>query len=349
MLDLKRQPWIKNKSFDLIWIISPSFLSIFLGILVSLSNLPLDYTPQWAWVMLILMIDVAHVHSTLFKTYFDSNSFKNHKITYILVPILGYLFFVFIYQIGTNVLYWRLLAYLAVFHFIRQQYGFVRLYNRDEAQSKHFILFDEIIIYSVTFIPIIHWHFDSPRNFSWFVQNDFYFIANQSICKILKLLYLLLIISFLLKEIYVSIKFQVNLPRILIISGSILTWYFGIIYFNNDLIFTLFNVVGHGIPYMALVWNDVNKKKKTVSGVSTILFSKYGVVFFLTSLIALAYFEEGLWDGMLWKENESIFQLFYFLPDTFTETSLSFLIPLLALPQITHYILDGFIWKRDFK
>ena len=36
----------------------------------------------------------------------------------------------------------------------------------------------------------------------------------------------------------------------------------------------------------------------------------------------------------------------------FNQTALSFLVPLLALPQITHYILDGFIWKirhDDFK
>ena len=28
-----------------------------------------------------------------------------------------------------------------------------------------------------------------------------------------------------------------------------------------------------------------------------------------------------------------------------SENLLSILVPLLALPQITHYILDGFIWK----
>ena len=27
------------------------------------------------------------------------------------------------------------------------------------------------------------------------------------------------------------------------------------------------------------------------------------------------------------------------------DKALAFIVPLLALPQVTHYILDGFIWK----
>jgi hypothetical protein len=43
-----------------------------------------------------------------------------------------------------------------------------------------------------------------------------------------------------------------NIPKNLIIIGTLSSWFFGIVYFNNDLVFTLLNVVSHGIPYMAL-------------------------------------------------------------------------------------------------
>jgi hypothetical protein len=45
-----------------------------------------------------------------------------------------------------------------------------------------------------------------------------------------------------------------NVPRNLLLAGTLVSWYVGIVLFNGDLIFTLLNVVSHGIPYLALVW-----------------------------------------------------------------------------------------------
>ena len=58
-----------------------------------------------------------------------------------------------------------------------------------------------------------------------------------------------------------------------------------------------------------------------------------------------AFIEEGLWDFTLWKEHKTIFGTTRVLDVNLSDQLLSFVVPLLALPQITHYILDGFIWK----
>jgi hypothetical protein len=63
------------------------------------------------------------------------------------------------------------------------------------------------------------------------------------------------------------------------------------------------------------------------------------------SLVVFAYLEEGLWDGLIWREHASIFGAFTLLPKIQNCQVLSLLVPLLALPQSTHYVLDGFIWK----
>jgi hypothetical protein len=47
---------------------------------------------------------------------------------YSLVPLLGFAIGVALYSEG-ELVFWRALAYLAVFHFIRQQYGWVALYR----------------------------------------------------------------------------------------------------------------------------------------------------------------------------------------------------------------------------
>jgi len=64
------------------------------------------------------------------------------------------------------------------------------------------------------------------------------------------------------------------------------------------------------------------------------------------AIVVFAYLEEGLWDGLVWREHASIFGIFSVLPTVSRRELLAVLIPLLSLPQATHYVLDGFIWKR---
>jgi hypothetical protein len=138
-----------------------------------------------------------------------------------------------------------------------------------------------------------------------------------------------------------------------LILGTALSWFFGIVYFNGDLAFTTLNVISHGIPYMALIW-FFEKKKHTIrqpvtSKLLKVSFGKYGIVLFIFILFVLAYFEEGFWDGLVWKEHSGLFSPFAFLPQIEEKKLLSLLVPLLALPQATHYVLDGFIWRRQNK
>src|SRR3990172_5614686 len=114
------------------WLFSPAVdLAAFLGsAVVSLSLLWLgaargglgDGAPDWTWISVVLLVDVAHVYATAFRVYFDASEFARRRWLYVLTPLLGYLFGVALYSEGEAV-FWRVLAYLAVFHFVRQQYG----------------------------------------------------------------------------------------------------------------------------------------------------------------------------------------------------------------------------------
>ena len=66
---------------------------------------------------------------------------------------------------------------------------------------------------------------------------------------------------------------------------------------------------------------------------------------FVLTLVALAFIEEGLWDGLVWREHSDFFALFQGLPAIHQHALLAALVPLLTVPQATHYVLDGFIWK----
>jgi hypothetical protein len=65
---MTKQPWITNAKTDLLFIIAPTFVALALAFVFAQSYFFHETTPLWAWVVFVLLIDVAHVHSMLFKT-----------------------------------------------------------------------------------------------------------------------------------------------------------------------------------------------------------------------------------------------------------------------------------------
>src|SRR6267142_6235008 len=112
-----------------------------------------DRAPEWTWVPAVLLIDVAHVWSTGFRVYFDTDELKRRPWLYSLVPVLGLAIGVALYSEG-ELVFWRALAYLAVFHFIRQQYGLVALY-RARARERDAMgkWIDMVAVYAATLYP----------------------------------------------------------------------------------------------------------------------------------------------------------------------------------------------------
>jgi hypothetical protein len=341
-------PWLKSRSFDLCLILLPSVFSVVL--VFALAHILKDQNgvSLWAWLIFILCIDVAHVYSTLFRTYFNSDEFRENQVLLTLIPVGVWLAGVALYSINP-LIFWRLLAYVAVFHFIRQQYGFLRLYTRIDNQSRLERNLDALMIYVSTLYPILYWHGHQPRNFHWFIDGDFVVGLPPEVATVCGWFYLLLIIYYLINEgLRVRAGIPLNVPKNLVVGGTALSWYAGIVHFNGDLAFTITNVVSHGIPYMALVWMYGERFNGQNRIPYRIFFSRYSLPLFLGLLILFAYVEEGFWAGLVWREHLEVFAAFSFLPQITTTDTLSWLVPLLTLPQATHYILDGFIWKvRD--
>jgi len=344
-----KQPWINSSWSDSIFILSPPFVALLVVALFpaefkNSSAMPLAY-----WVVLIVMIDVAHVYSTLYRTYFNPLEFKKQQPVLVAIPIFCYIAGVILYAFD-GLIFWRVLAYLAVYHFIRQQYGFMRIYSRNQNEGKFAKQIDTAVIYIATIYPLVYWHFTSKRNFNWFVDGDFVIFHSTGILSVSLVVYILIITAYITKEIVQYIKTRkLNLPKTLIILGTLLSWYFGIVYYNGDIAFTTLNVVSHGIPYMALIWvyerKRFDKTQSVTSRIIRVTFSRYGITVFIGLIIFFAYMEEGLWDGLVWKEHAAFFKPFAALPAITTTWLLTLLVPLLSLPQSTHYVLDGFIWK----
>ncbi|MBI1789044.1 MAG: hypothetical protein HYR60_16050 [Acidobacteria bacterium] len=349
----RRQPWLFSPASDLIFILLPAFLvAAIVEIFPVYFAQRRDVTP-WTWLLLAVGIDVAHVYATLYRTYFDPETRRRRLSLLMVIPVICWVGGVMLYSSGALV-FWRALAYVAVFHFVRQQYGFLRLYARREAFPGWRRRLDAAAIYSATLYPLVYWH-THPRSFHWFLQGDFVHLPLPFLAGVAGWLYVAILLAYCGCEIRDSIRSRVvNLPKNLVLLGTALSWCSGIVRHDGDLTFTATNVVAHGIPYMALVWFYQRRQASTAAGDAerrylSRWFVPRAIPAFVGLLLFLAYVEEGFWDALVWRDHTQFYQ-WLGLPQLGDPALLAIVVPLLAVPQATHYVLDGFIWRvRDLR
>lgn len=347
MTALSTQPWLASAWFDGAFILAPPFAAVLAALCFTYAGMGSEVAP-WMWITLVVGIDVAHVYGTLFRTYLDPAEIGRRPALYALTPLCVWLAGAVLF-LQNPLLFWRGLAYLAVFHFVRQQYGFTRIYSRREMHPGERFL-DAAAVYLAAVYPLVYWHTHLPRDFHWFVDGDFVALPSR-LEPGLRAAYVAVLLAYVGKEIVLWWRYgRVNIPKNLLIAGTALSWYVGIVLLNGDVAFTLTNIVAHGIPYLALIWfyqhrSEASAQRQQYRWSSHLFSSAARIPAFVAVLFVFAYFEEGLWDALVWREHAAIFGPFRVLAPLGEQIGLAALVPLLAVPQATHYVLDAFIWR----
>lgn len=335
--------WIVSPSFDGLWFIGPPALSAVA--VATLSGLQGPALGLWGWALTIVAVDVAHVWSTLYRTYLDPEEFRRRRALLVNVPLACLAAGALLHRAGPE-WFWRALAYLAVFHFVRQQFGFVMLYRRAAGEREGLFL-DKAAVYASMLYPLAVWHATLPRAFDWFMPGDFVGLPPW-LAPVARWAYAGVLAAWSAKELRAWARgTPANLGKLGIVLGTAAAWYVGIVRYDSDVAFTVTNVLAHGIPYFALVWAHGRRRFAAASGwLASAHRPGLGLLLFLLPLLALAFSEEALWDWFIWNEHRSLFGgAGYAL--ALPEPLLHLLVPLLALPQATHYVLDAWIWRFD--
>jgi hypothetical protein len=317
------------------WLFSaPVDLAVFGGsaavslLLLALAPLvaPAGVAPEWTWITAVLLVDVAHVWSTAFVVYLDPVERRRRPLLYAAVPAAAYLAGVALHMAG-EMIFWRVLAYLAVFHFVRQQVGWVALY-RARGRETAGGLVDTATIYLATLYPLLVWH-TGPRAFAWFREGDFAIGLPPVVAQVATYIYVAVLAAYVARALP---QRPVPWGKHLVVATTAACWYLGIVATDSDYGFTVTNVFIHGVPYLALVYVYVRRTGTAV---------RLTPMAFVATLWALAYVEELVWDRGVWHERSYLFGGGWAL-DGWSDL----LVPLLAVPQVTHYVLDGFLWRR---
>lgn len=335
-------PWLFGKRVDLSVFLGSALLSLVLLAIGAKLGILHEDSPEWIWVPAVLLIDVAHVWSTLFRTYFDSDEVRRRPLLYLGSPVGLYMVGLALYA-ADPMWFWRGAAYFAVFHFVRQQYGWVAMYQRRAGEvSVIDRRLDTLAIYAATLYPLLYWHAHLPQSYWWFVPGDFAARLPIWVAQVAAPIYWAILGSYLLRACYRWRYLGMRNPgKDIVVATTALCWYLGIVYFNSDYAFTVTNVIIHGVPYFALVYL-LGRRRVDAGHLGGIQFLLRGPLLFVLALVLLAYGEELLWDRLIWHERSWLFGANW----SWARALESLLVPLLALPQLTHYWLDGFIWRR---
>ena len=337
--NVEQNRWLFSRNIDLTVFLGSSILSLLLLAIGWQLGILNEDSPDWTWISAVLLIDVAHVWSTSFRVYFDKEELKQRFWLYLLVPVFGYAVGVALYSEG-ELVFWKAWAIVAVFHFVRQQYGWVALYRRKLNETSDWTWWiDVAAIYLATVYPLAYWMTSLPRNFDWFVPNDF-FLLPSFVETVLFPVYVLALTAYFAKSVYLfKTAGFLNIGKDIVVATTAICWYAGIVFFNSDYAFTVTNVIIHGVPYFALIYFYAKARREYTGTFYRSLSSNWFV--FLATLWAIAYVEELFWNRGVWHEKQWLFG-----GDWDWQNLKMYFVPLLAVPQLTHYVLDGFIWRR---
>jgi hypothetical protein len=361
--------WLFSKKIDLWVLFAPVWCVwvIAFSLPVGIVEMPL---PLWMWVLIVLCIDVSHVWSTIYRTYWDKDEWTRHRKLLIFAPLVCLGGALAVANTSLTV-YWHMMEYMALFHFIKQQYGFFALYSAKlgahRPKRKKFLQDKQIIYFSMLY-PVLYWHLNSDTFFGWFSDGDFFYLGvifdwlgvrgqTDILYTGASVIYWGVMAAWLLEEVWTHRREHLTLPKgkILWLLTTGINWYLGIVYFASELVFSMTNMVAHGIPYLVLIFFYVERKKRLLpDGIQSVpsvfntrkLALNISVMFGVVLLISAV--EEYFWDMFINRNKGEVFENILAYPTQPLDDMgvlTACVIAVLSLPQLTHYVLDGFIWK----
>lgn len=333
--------FLRSPAFDLGWFVAPGLLAAALALALALLAPDEAGDESLAlWVVAVLLVDVAHVWASLYRTYLDPLARRCHRRRLIAAPLLC-AWLGLLLHLESPLLFWGALAYVAIFHFIKQHLGFALLYVRAAGESRLDRRLTELALWTGTLAPVLYWHAALPRRFAWFMQGDLLAGLPAWLGPLVLALELPVWLVFLARRLHLWRRGRPAPMVPLLVLTPALCWHLGIVVFDDDRVFTLTNVVLHGVPYMALVWLAGGRERvasalRTAALVPTLL-AFYGL------LAGLAFAEELAWDRLVWHDHPQLFGAS--APLDVHPLLAAAITALLAVPQATHYLLDRWIWR----
>jgi len=306
--------------------------------------------PLWAYLFCFIAFDVAHVWATAYVTYLDGERFKQRRALYLWPIPVSFVGAFALHEVAPW-LFWSALSYFAIYHFAKQQYGFIAIYKAKAQERSLFdYRLDKLTLWTGAFGPVLLWHATPLSQFDWFDGGERFLIRLPEEAELLIAAAMAITGTvWVVRQVqaYVLDR-RFNVGKTLWMVGAWVSWWIGVRMTENILVSAAFLNFFHGAPFLMLTWHRVRTRWRDaprtgrvpmVARLSRSWLPFYGALF------AIAFVEEVLWDGFVWRTYLPLW--FGMSKQAATGVALSAWVALLSLPQIVHYFLDAFIWKLD--
>jgi len=336
MLNIKNG-WIFSKKWDIGVFFLPLLPFLLYGAFSIFSGVDAMYFARINLVIdffIMIFLDYPHAMSTWYRPLVaDQKELSKRKFLYLGVPILA---FVSIYSTLGDYGYYvmKIILYWNIFHLVRQQWGWISISDRQAGLFNKFDIFmDKLFLYTMTFGSVIWWHTQKlDHGYGFISLNDVEQLLPEYLGQYV--LYFIGVVTFgyLLHFVKKIINKEIiNLNKYAIIFVTFFAWFGGIVILRGDV---LFIDLTHSIPYLYLIYHYCKKvvaknqeEKESTFFQKEIFIKKYGSIIFMTFLVFLAMISYNNTEMYHNKIIEAIF---------------------LAI-AVSHYIVDGFIWKSTKK
>lgn len=323
--------WIVSGPVDL------AMLGVPLALTLAVLALPRPAgVPLWAFLLLVVAFDVAHVWATLYLGYLDGAALRRRPLLFLLpIPLLAAASYRL--HLHSAELFWTLVAYVAIHHFAAQQWGFVALYRlRHGERDPWDRALDKWTLWVGALGPVALWH--TTARFDWFGHGERFLLQlDPGLRPDILAVMAGVALVYLARQAQHARAGRFNLGKNLWMLAAWSSWSAGLALAEHPLASLACINLLHGIPFLILVWFRVRARGRPAAGVqgwlATRLWAFYGLV------LVLALLEEGAWDGLVWGKYTARHEL--------APGVTSLVVALLATPQLVHYYLDGWLWKLD--
>jgi hypothetical protein len=233
------------------------------------------------------------------------------------------------------------MAYLAVFHTLRQQVGWLNLYRRVAGETSAWgRLLDHTVVHLAVLYPVVWWHCHAPLKFVWFREGDFVALPPWVESQILGAFALTLVL-YALVAIGRYAHGRGTPGKDLLVATTVLTWLVAIVWAHGDYMFTAMSIVPHSVPYIALNLGYLRHRRRSVRQPSVLSWLARHPYVAVGTLWLLAGTEELFWDKAVFHNRADVFGWIGALPIVPEAVATA----LLSVPQVVHYVLDAFIWR----
>lgn len=352
-MNQKSQPWVHSWYADSLGFFLVPFLFVFLAAFDLPPFRKVDARLLTNMIFLVLFIDWAHIFAQYHRIF--SNPLESPRLKWIyplsyilLIPVMtAVVYFSSIVWIDTA------LVYFVIFHFIKQHFGFIKIYSKTDGPKTSFeARVENALVYLSMFTPVVYWHVKGfDYDYKWitiFIKSPlFYYI-----------LWPMLTLYTICLGIYIRDEWKrtkkngmFNIPKNISLLSAMLGWGAVSLLSESTLLIIFTVTLTHDLSYTFYVWFIARRDHRHLKGEVKWFswwsipgfFFYVGILVVLSDILMVVHLEltqDKNWDYWIWGQT---FNALKVEPGWL----LSFGWALFFATQAHHYFIDRYLWKKE--